>query len=118
MKKIVLAIALSLIIVFSISAKSVDELDGNDWMGWSYQTKSTFVAGYFNAMRAAYESFVDFYDDSKDSEAQLARLYDLFIYQQSISDVIKIVDTAYRVEEDNHFYIWGMIGYLCGKELR
>jgi len=118
MKKACIVLVFSILACFAFG-KSVDSLDGNDWMTTSAPSKVAFVQGFLNSNSVTLYSFAKFYQAlGGDHSLELKRLTDLLSYPQTVGDIITLLDNFYSNTENRHFNLGLTIPYLCGKGIQ
>ena len=99
---------------------SIDTLDGDDWMESANGAKIAFVEGWFAAdieVLNWFEEHTKQMAEADRNQANSAAAHDFF-YNQTIQDVVTMLDRFYADLSNRHFYIWSTIPQLVGKDWR
>lgn len=117
-KLLVLIIALGFLSNLQ-AQKSIDELDGYDWMGWDFNHKAYFVQGFFSAQCEMMSMIYELAEAAGGSETQIAELMerasDRYFYTESISVMVEKMDTYYASPSNRKYVLYKTIPYLAGK---
>lgn len=103
----------------SFAQKSIDQLNGFDWMGWDYNHKAYYVQGFFGAQCEMMEMIWDLASAAGGSEEQLNSLMnrasDRYLYTETISVMVEKMDAYYASPSVRKYNLHKTIPYLAGK---
>jgi len=127
MKKIFVLVCLMLMIVGTINAQYITDIDGWTWAKYSTDTKSAIVMGYLAAMSTLYEFSVDGYsltekkdrtNDNIQTMKILSALQDWASYgDATVSNIVNKITEYYAYNTDNKkAKLYLVIPWLYDKE--
>ena len=122
MMKRFLLVAMMILSTFGVFAqgKSIEEMNGYDWMGMTVESKISLVRGYYIActmlMYMSYE-IAQAAGSTQDQLTQLGKqLDDQFSYADSTVGMAQKLDNYYASPSARTYLIFRTIPFLAGKE--
>ena len=118
MKKIAAFIFCILVALSFCSAqKSIDTVNGFDWMGWSVQQKLYFVEGFYIANCTVIAFFYETNPNLNEEQAQELEqnLENQFGYTDTIGELISKIDGFYSSYENKKYSLYRVIPFVAGK---
>lgn len=114
MKKIALVIALMLVIFGTVSAKSVDELDGFDWLLFEDIDRTMYIVGFMSAYSSVWEMMWNrIGNPTAEEEDSLERMFNLPI---TVGDLSDRVSDFYAEYDNRDTLIYHAILIAVGKD--
>lgn len=116
MKKLaIVLLLLALTVSAAFAQKTVDELNGFDWVTWSFDAKVGFIRGFY----AAYISIMNFAvytnQDNPKADEVLKSVENQFYIPLTIGELGQKVDEFYSDYKRRELTLWQVVVYLSGK---
>jgi len=123
MRKTLIALILGFVTVCGVFAqntpKSIDELNGYDWVTWTFEHRLSFIQGYYAACTMLMSMLYEV-NQQRMTEEQLnalrIQLENQFYYPDSVSELGEKLDTYYASPTNRKYAIYRAIPFLAGKE--
>lgn len=119
MRKFLILILLCFV-AFSAFAKTVEEMDGYDWVVMSTEQKGGLIQGYYlscsTIMFMAYETGEANGMSEEDLNNMMEEMQYKFTYSQSVGQMITLLDNYFASPANRKYVLYRTIPYLAGKE--
>lgn len=121
MKKFI-TLCVFLLLVFSLSAqgKSIEKIDGYDWVAMSTLEKGAIIKGYLIACTMTMWMIYETSKANGLSEKGLSELSEelaiKFIYRQNVGQLVDLMDNYFASPSNRKYWVYRTIPYVAGKE--
>ena len=118
-KALVVLVLVFVMVLGAFAQRSIDEMNGYDWVTWTTDHKAAFVQGYYAAcvmmIAMAYE--VNQQSMSKEQLDQFSsQLENQFYYSDSIGTLAGKIDDFYASPANRKYVVYRLLPFLEGKE--
>lgn len=118
MKKIVACILCFFVVISFCSAqKTIDAINGFDWMGWTTPQKIFFIEGFYNANCMVMAFFYETNSDASEEQKQALKenLENQFGFTDTIGEMISKLNDFYSTYENKKYSLYRVIPLVAGK---
>ena len=120
MKKLVLIICLILLTTGVFAQKSIEDLNGYDWLSMTTENKLSVIRGYYIACTMISYMSYEIAVTNKATQDQLMtlgkQLDDQFTYSDNTMSMAQKLDNYYASPSNRSFVLYRTIPFVVGKE--